>query len=296
MNAIAKPNPFSTAENTQLKLRMAVGGVSGAGKTWFSLVLANFLGKTAVIDTENDSASRYLGEKVKGLELPLTFDRLNLTPPYSPERYIEAIDAAVANGYDVVVIDSASHEWIGEGGVLSSVDKAATSTIGWKEATPRHTKFLMSIIRCPIHLIATVRYKDQYVLEQDNKGKWVPRKVGIGAIQRDQFEFEFDIGAVIDLKDHAITFEKSRCPQLDAQRFINPGTEVAEVIQAWLTKGHGLAVSESDLRRLAAIAKAHNWELEEVKTQALSKFNVTEMSQLDINQLRAIVAMVSEYK
>lgn len=208
---------------------------------------------------------------------------------HSPEKYIEGIQAAVAHGYDVVIIDSATHEWTGDGGILSSVDKAATSSLGWKECTPRHNRFLEAIIRCPIHLIATVRFKDQYVVEQDDRGKYVPKKVGVGAIQRDQFEYEFDIAGNIELKDHAVTFEKSRCSELDGKRFLRPGAEIGEAILSWLTKGHGLTVSEADLTRLKIIAREHKIDLGKLKDDVIKKYKIKEMQELNINQLREVI-------
>ncbi|MFI8026317.1 AAA family ATPase, partial [Acinetobacter baumannii] len=93
---------FTKAERKKAKLKLNLNGASGSGKTYSALVLASSLGKKiAVIDTENESASLYANE--------FTFDTLPLKPPYSPERFAGAIHAAYNMGYEVLIIDSASH-------------------------------------------------------------------------------------------------------------------------------------------------------------------------------------------
>ena len=100
------------AERKQAKIRLALQGPSGSGKTYSSLLIARGLvddwPKVVIIDTENFSADLYahLG----------SFNVLSTTPPYSPEKYIEAITACIEAGMEVIIIDSISHEWDGQGG------------------------------------------------------------------------------------------------------------------------------------------------------------------------------------
>jgi hypothetical protein len=112
---------FTKATRKKSKLRIALSGPSGAGKTMGALLIAKGIGgKIAVIDTERGSASMYAHIT--------DYDTLEMTPPFSPERFVEAINTAEAAGYDIVIIDSMTHEWNGTGGVLEIVDLAAKAS------------------------------------------------------------------------------------------------------------------------------------------------------------------------
>lgn len=147
---------FKKAERKRAKLRLALAGPSGSGKTYSALLIAKGMGgKIAVIDTEQGSASLY--------SHVAEFDALELGPPFTPERYIEAINAAVSGGYDVLVIDSMTHEWDGAGGCLESNERMANAKFkgntwaAWNETTPRHRAFVDAILQAPIHVIAVSR-------------------------------------------------------------------------------------------------------------------------------------------
>jgi hypothetical protein len=186
---------FQKAQRRKAKLRLAITGPSGAGKTWGALKVARGLGgKIAVVDTERGSASLYtnLAE----------FDVLELVAPYSPERFIGAIQAAEKAGYDVLVIDSASHEWNGVGGCLELVDHVAAAKFrgnswsAWNEVTPRHRAFLDAMLRSNMHIIATMRSKTETAQTEENGRKKVV-KLGMKSEQRDGIEYEFT--TVLDL-------------------------------------------------------------------------------------------------
>lgn len=228
---------FEPARRQEARLRLAITGPAGAGKTYTSLVLAKHLagagGKVAVIDTERGSAAKYAGEEAHGVSL--TFDHLNLNK-HNPTAYIEAVSAAAAANYDVLVIDSLSHEW---GSVLDEVDRIAkTKTRGnsfraWGEVTPRHKTMINAILAYPGHVIATMRTKTAYEVTNVG-GKAVPKKVGLAPIQREGVDFEFDV--VLDMALGAIGHvSKTRCRALHDQTFEHPGAELADVLRAWLT-------------------------------------------------------------
>ena len=200
---------FKKATRTQSKLRLALTGPSGSGKSWGALILAKGMGgKTAVIDTERGSASLYSD---------LTeFDVLDLQAPYTPERFIEAIKAAESAGYDNLIIDSATHEWSGIGGCLELVDEIARSRYkgntwsAWNDVTPRHRAFLDAMMQSPLHIIATSRSKTETAQTEGPNGKKQVVKLGMKAEQRDGFEYEFTI--VLDLvhDGHYATASKDR--------------------------------------------------------------------------------------
>jgi hypothetical protein len=175
---------FKKAFKKKSTLRLLIEGASGSGKTYSALTLATGLGgKIAVIDTEKGSASLYAGE--------FDFDSADLLPPYTPESYIRAIKTAESAGYNVIIIDSITHEWSGEGGCLDIVNALGGQFSEWKKVTPRHNKFIEAILQCKCHVIATARTKSDYVVELNEKGKNSPKKVGLKTEQRDGLEYEF---------------------------------------------------------------------------------------------------------
>lgn len=224
---------FKRAVKCQAKARIGIIGPSGSGKTYTALKLASCLGdKIAVIDTEHGSASKYADE--------FDFDTCELNN-YDPRNYTKAIHYAGQAGYDVIVIDSLSHAWAGEGGALELADQIKAKYGGnkwaaWSEVTPIHNKLVHSMLSSPAHIIATLRSKMEYIQTQDEKGKTVIRKVGMAPIQRDGMEYEFDIVADMDL-EHNFIVSKTRCRALDGAIINKPGVELAKIILDWLTDG-----------------------------------------------------------
>lgn len=201
---------FKPATRKKVKLKLALTGPSGSGKTYGSLLIASGMGgKIAVIDTERGSASLY-SDLVK-------FDVLELTPPFSPAKYIEAILAAEKAGYDVLVIDSLSHAWVGEGGIIERVENsAAASKTGnsfqaWgKVGTPEYNKLINAVVGANMHVIATMRSKTAYEVVENEKGKKCPKKIGLAPVQRDGTEFEFTIVFDLSVDGHYSSCSKNR--------------------------------------------------------------------------------------
>jgi len=227
------------ATKAQAKLRLALIGPAGAGKTWTALLLARELageGRVLVIDTERGSASKYADA--------FDFDVIELDR-FHPQQYLEALALAEAHGYAVCIVDSLSHAWSGREGILDLVAQAKSDkafTEGWRLASPLHHRLVDGLLQAPLHVIATLRSKMAYVLETNDKGKQVPRKVGLQPIQRSGLEYEFDLVADLDL-EHTLTVSKTRCPALNGAVLPRPGPELARVIQAWLSEGAPTPVS-----------------------------------------------------
>jgi hypothetical protein len=184
---------------------------SGGGKTYGALLVAQGLGgKIVLIDTERKSADKYQGrEGMPGFRV-IEFD-----PPFTPEAYIEAIDAAEADGADVIVIDSTSHEWDGPGGCLELVDEIARAKFrgntwsAWSELTPRHRKFIDRMLSSKCHIIATARSKTE-TAQVDDGGRKKVVKLGMKSIGRDGTEFEFDVVLDIVHDGHFAVASKDR--------------------------------------------------------------------------------------
>lgn len=222
---------FKPATKKEARLRMAFVGPAGSGKTYSSLAIAKELGdKIAVIDTERGSASKYADH--------FGFDVLELQT-FSPAQYVEAIKAASDAGYDVLVIDSLSHAWMGKDGALEQVDAAsarsrsANTYFAWREVTPEHNRMVDAILGSSCHVIVTMRAKTEYVIEEV-KGKQVPRKIGMAPIQRDGLEYEFDVVGDLD-HNNLYVISKTRCSDLQGKTFHRPGPELAGLLKEWLT-------------------------------------------------------------
>lgn len=247
---------FSKASKKKSKLRMALVGPSGTGKTYTALAIATHLGqRVAVIDTERGSASKYADI--------FAFDVLDLET-FAPQQYVDALHAAASAGYDVVVVDSLSHAWIGQGGALEQVDNIArrsqskNSFGAWREVTPQHNAMVDAIVRAPLHVVVTMRAKTEYVLEKDDRGKTVPRKVGIQPVQRDGLEYEFDVVGDLD-ENNSLIVGKTRCPALAGKVFARAGKDIASHLTAWLTDGvdgPGPTISSPLETQLAASVEA----------------------------------------
>ena len=225
------------AEKKRVKLKMAVQGPSGSGKTWGALALANNLwpqAKICVIDTENESASLYADK--------FTFDTIPLGPPFTTARYVECIDAVVKGGYDMLIIDSITPQWDGEGGILrrkEALERANPNANGyalWSRFTPEHEAFKQIILQSPLHVICTMRSKQEYALQPDEKGKLKPVKLGLAPIQRDQLDYEFTLVFDVNLS-HNAAVSKDRTGLFDEQAVNLADPMTADAIRGWLESG-----------------------------------------------------------
>ena len=199
------------AVREQVYTKIALMGSSGSGKTYSALRLAKGmaealskqLGRPAKILMANTEGSRgvyYANE--------FDYDICDIEAPYSPETYIELINDAVEAGYDILILDSASPEWDGKGGCLELHAMLGGRQTDWKDISPRHNKFLDTIEKSPIHIVATLKGKDTYEIDKDANGKVSVKKLGLGVRQRDGFEFIFSCTFSIDQKTHIAQAQK----------------------------------------------------------------------------------------
>jgi hypothetical protein len=227
---------FKKAVRTQRKLRMSLEGPSGTGKTFTMLSLLTSLvdegQRVAVIDTEHESSSIYATQ--------FDFDVLSLTE-HHPDTYTAAIEAAVAAGYGALGIDSFSHAWVGEKGMLELVDSLAGGQegrkfdTGWKKAKPHEQKLWRTVLGAPLHVIVTMRTKTAYEVSREN-GKTKIEKLGLAPIQRTETQYEFDIVGEMD-QDNTLTIGKTRFSELHNARLPKPGRELAIDLKRWLSMG-----------------------------------------------------------
>lgn len=197
------------ARRSATKLRLLLNGPSGSGKTYGGLLVAKGMGcqRVIVIDTEQGSSDLY--------DSLLDFDVIDLTPPFTPEAYIEAIDAAEKAGADCIIVDSISHEWNGKGGCLELVDEVARAKFkgntwsAWSELTPRHRAFIDRMLRSSAHIIATARSKTE-TAQVDDHGRKKVVKLGMRVESRDGVEYEFTLCLDIVHDGHFAVASKDR--------------------------------------------------------------------------------------
>lgn len=209
------------AERRAVRARVLLAGPSKSGKTFGALALASGLTgditKVVMIDTERGSGDMYGTGK--------SFSIISLSPPHSPHRYIEALQLAEKTA-ECIIIDSLTHEWAGIGGCLQMHQEmgAKNSYTAWGRIKPQHARLIDVIHNSTCHVIATVRTKDAYVLNEKNQ----PVKVGMELVQQNDLEYEFDISLRID-RNHVATCVGDR-------------TGTLSEIKTPLTKDHGAVV------------------------------------------------------
>lgn len=218
------------SQRQKAKIKMAIQAPSGAGKTYSSLLIAKGLtnddfSKVAIIDTENGSADLYahLGG----------YNVLTLKPPYTPESYMEAIDICLKERMEVIIVDSISHCW--DYLIEYHASLPGNSFANWNKVTPRQKKFIDKILHSEAHFIATMRVKQDYVINNKN-GKMVPEKVGLKAIQRDSTEYEFTIVFDLDIKHYAKVSKDRTGLYTDKVEFIITAG-VGKQIKDWCNSG-----------------------------------------------------------
>lgn len=229
---------FKKATARQGKARIALVGGPGTGKTWTGLTFATALaaetgGAIAAIDTEHGSMSKYASEDPDDnlftfdVEEPATFD---------PRELLKSIATAARERYAVFMMDSYSHYWSGQDGMLEMVGGNFNR---WKDVTPIERKVIAALLTFPGHVIVCMRAKTDYVKVMGNNGKEQMQKVGVKPDQREAIEFEFDVVAYMGREGTGVSMsiEKTRCPALNGEVFYNPTGATLEPYRQWLNRG-----------------------------------------------------------
>jgi hypothetical protein len=207
------------------KMRLALYGPAGSGKTYTALKIATEMAgdkRILVIDSERGSASKYADI--------FDFDVIEITD-FHPQTYIQAIRMAVqAKEYDVLIIDSASQEWDGTRGAL---ELAGHRFQNWEKVTPLHNAFIDAMLSANVHVICTMRAKEEHVMETDKDGKPTVKSVGVEPIQRKYMKYEFDVIGALDV-DNTMSIVKTRCSDLHGRSFFRAEKEIAEIMKRWL--------------------------------------------------------------
>lgn len=249
---------FKPAQKSEKPLKCAIQGPSGAGKTWGALTLAKGMGckRIALLDTENKSASLYADR--------IAFDVAPMTH-FNPNHGIEVIRAVAEAKYDVLIIDSLSHFWIGPGGILQTKEKVDAQGGGksgfanWAKLTPVWDSLIREIVNAPMHVICTMRSKQSHAQEKDEStGRTVVRKLGLEPQIRDGVEYEFDV--VLDInRDHTFTAAKDRLGVFKTEALgVAHSPLDLDVGKQIMSSLRGTPVSEVETKRATLDSKTEN--------------------------------------
>lgn len=233
------------ADRAGARLVFAFGGESGMGKTmaalFFGYGLANFNAKKlGFLDCDNRRGRLY-ADKLPNKE---KFWIADLTPPYSPERFIEAIESFQASGVEVLIIDPASYEWDGIGGCLEIVKALVTNADKWGIVKPRHQAFVKYMLQSPMHIICCLRAKEKTKIEKvwdEDKKKNVQKYTPMGVQMIQEKNFKFELTASLLMHDEGKRQTVIKCPS-DLRPFLGRGAgyitaEDGKAVRDWIDGG-----------------------------------------------------------
>lgn len=230
------------AKREKIYVKVALMAPSGGGKTYGSLRLSKGMAEEIKKETGKDAKILMVNtEQKRGYYYANEFDYdiVDLEAPYEPEKFVDVIKFAQDEGYDILILDSTSPEWDGAGGCLELQQKAGGTYQAWGKITPRHDRFIHAIADSPMHIIATMRGKDQYEMNTDEKGKKTVQKLGVGAKQRDGFEYEFTCTFLIDQKTSTSEAQKDNTHLFQNRGAILLSEQDGRDLIKWANEGEG---------------------------------------------------------
>lgn len=303
------------AERRRAKLRIGIAGPSGSGKTLSSLLVAYGITgdweKIGFIDTENGSGELYVGKVVNGLKIgQYLYGRIEA--PFTPPKYIEAIKVLEqALGEDgVIIVDSLSHAWAGEGGLLDiqgqEAARSGNSWTAWRRVTPMHNQLVETMLQSKCHIIADMRSKTEYTQIEEGGRKTV-KKLGMAPIQRDGMEYEFTL--MLDLDEgHIAKASKDRTGLFDGKYFI-PSPQTGKELLAWLEEGadapepekraepepnpEDRPINKAEWKKLVDTATANGWTEDAIKAELKAK-GFAKASEIKTSDLPDLVQYFSQ--
>ena len=306
---------FKKAQREQVRIKVSIAGPAGSGKTMSSLLMAYGLTKAefpslsdeeiwekiCLIDTENGSGSLYVGKQVGATTIG-AYNTIDLTPPYEPGVFVDAIHIAENHNMNVIIIDSLSHAWAGVGGALDQqgaiAARSGNSWTAWRSVTPQHNKLVDAMLQSPCHLIANMRAKMEYQQTTGDDGKKKVKAVGMGVVMREGIEYEFTVSFMLDY-DHMANSTKDRTGIFDGKYFvIDPNT--GKQMYQWLSSGAAPAPKPVNVSEPApAPAADSNEQLQKAidAVDALIKPLVTAENRAEITaKIKSIIGMANYKK
>lgn len=303
---------FKPTKARREKMKAVVGfiGPSGSGKTAGALLTAygmmreaypdlpesELWEKIGVIDTEHGRSKLYADVTFNETKIG-QFLHIDFEPPYSTERYNKAVLAMKNAGCEVVIVDSLSHNWQGEGGIVETHGQMSGNSFqNWGKLAPETSALVKTLTRNDIHILATLRTKQEYVVEINGEGKSVPRKVGTKPVQKDELEYEFMLNFSIGI-DHIAESSKDNTMMFEGKK-IKLNAEVGRDLYQWLELGIDVK-AEQEAKRLSLIDEIKQLsgkdtnvqkKIEEFEFKANMKLNdfTIKLAQAALDRLQAL--------
>lgn len=271
------------AVRAKMKVPIMLMGASGSGKTVSALLIAKGIvwemfpdllddekwEKIAVIDTEHSRSTLYAGMTIKEQEIG-SFLHYDLKAPFSPQRYKDAFMECKQAGCEVIIIDSITHAWNAEGGILQKVDALGGKFSDWSKVKPDENMLLSLFLDTDVHVIACVRSKQGYEITTLDTGKLQIEKVGLKAEQKDSLEYEFAITFQL-YQNHTAEAMKDNSNSFDERFIITEQT--GKQIYDWAEQGIDIKAIErkkkadtiNQINQLAALSEKHQKLLDDIR-------------------------------
>lgn len=255
-------NEFKKAKREQVWLKVLLSGASGSGKSYSALRLATGIAKKcnsaiAYIGTEGSRNKYYADE--------FDYDLLELEEPFECEKYMQAIESAIDAGYKVLIIDSMSHEWKWLNDVHDKMP--GNSFTNWGRLKPRHHKFMDKVLTSPIHIIATARGKDDWVLEEKN-GKQIPKKIGMGQQQDKDISYEYTVSLMIEQDSHIASADKDNTHLFDGRYEVLTEKDGVNLYN-WANRGE-VPATKTETPKHGSVTYSSEDELKSIKKEIIS--------------------------
>ncbi len=285
------------ASRKRAKLRLGISAPSGAGKTMGALLLAYGItgdwDKIGMIDTEEGSGELYVGVQKHGLEIG-EFQYIRISKDFSPVHYVNAVKAFENAGVEVIIIDSLTHAWAGTEGLLDKQGKVAAksgnSYTAWRDVTPQHNALVNSMLQSKCHIIATMRSKVEYAMQDGDNGKKKVVKLGMAPIQREGMEYEFTAFFEVDSnsiaspsKDRTDLFSTLNAAGTLEKRSFVITPSIGEELLGWLNKGG--APEPSDLEKIQALLPLVTLDPENPQDAFLQTADLTSLSNEKLDKI-----------
>lgn len=277
------------AERKAQPALIGISGASGSGKTFSAiLVAAGSVAKgekVGLVDTENGRGEMYTGEPLimealKDAEPSGKYHIVRLDPPFSPSRYLQAIEALIQAGCKAIVIDSVSHAWEGEGGCMDIAENNKLNGMpNWALAKREHKRFINKLLTLPVHVICCLRAREKTKPEKGEDGKVKFVDYGMQPIQEKNFMFEMTFSVMLEPETH---FPKIlKCPGSLTNIFPTNGLitkTTGERIKAWSEGGVIIDLKSRELKGKLT-SKAMDGKAELDKAWAMLNANLLAMAE-----------------